>query len=90
MVVVEYAGTPAGIADPDSSTDGWIPTDDGAMVVNKPQGSPAGIPVNDTPATRRPSTSHITVPAGSTVMGNGVLVSKRTRGGHDHVALARD
>jgi aminopeptidase N len=80
VVVVEYAGNPEPITDPDGSPDGWIPTDDGAMVVNEPQGSPGWFPVNDTPRDKATYDFNITVPAGSTVMGNGVLVSKRTRG----------
>jgi aminopeptidase N len=80
VVVVEYAGNPQPIIDPDGSPDGWIPTNDGAMVVNEPQGSPGWFPVNDTPRDKATYDFNITVPAGSTVMGNGVLVSKRTHG----------
>ena len=81
VVVIEYAGNPEPVIDPDGSPDGWIPTDDGAMVVNEPQGSPGWFPVNDTPRDKATYDFNITVPAGSTVMGNGVLVSKRTHGG---------
>jgi hypothetical protein len=35
-VAVEYDGHPNPIIDPDKSKDGWIPTDDGAFVVNEP------------------------------------------------------
>ena len=49
VVTVDYAGTPAVVTDPDQSIEGWIPTDDGAFVVNEPQGSPAWYPCNDNP-----------------------------------------
>ena len=32
-VVIDYAGTPAVVTDPDQSIEGWVPTDDGAFVV---------------------------------------------------------
>jgi hypothetical protein len=51
------AGVPEVIVDPDQSIEGWIPTDDGAFVVNEPQGSPAGTRATTTRATRRRSTS---------------------------------
>ena len=41
-VEVDYAGKPKPIKDPDKSVEGFVPTDDGAFVVNEPQGSPAG------------------------------------------------
>ena len=37
------------MTDPDQSIEGWVPTDDGAFVVNEPQGSPGWYPVNDNP-----------------------------------------
>ncbi len=48
-VEVDYAGAPEPIVDPDESIEGWVPTDDGAFVVNEPQGSPGWYPVNDNP-----------------------------------------
>jgi aminopeptidase N len=80
VVVVEYAGNPEPIVDPDESLEGWVPTDDGAMVVNEPQGAPGWFPVNDTPRDKATYDFNVTVPAGSTVMGNGVLLSHRTHG----------
>jgi aminopeptidase N len=80
-VVIDYAGTPAVVTDPDQSIEGWIPTDDGAFVVGEPQGSPAWYPVNDTPRDKATFDFSITVPAGLTAMANGVLVSNQTAGG---------
>jgi aminopeptidase N len=80
-VIIDYAGTPAVVTDPDQSIEGWIPTDDGAFVVGEPQGSPAWYPVNDNPRDKATFDFAITVPAGLTAMANGVLVSRTTAGG---------
>jgi aminopeptidase N len=79
-VVVDYAGVPAVITDPDGSIEGWVPTDDGAFVVGEPQGSPGWYPVNDNPQDKATSTFRVTVPQGLTVMANGVLVSQISTG----------
>lgn len=79
-VVVEYAGQPEPVVDPDESIEGWIPTEDGAFVVNEPQGSPGWYPVNDTPRDKATYEFAITVPAGSTALANGELVAREDRG----------
>jgi aminopeptidase N len=78
---VAYAGQPQIVTDPDQSIEGWVPTDDGAFVVGEPQGSPAWYPVNDNPRDKASFDFTVTVPAGITVMANGVLVSSTTSGG---------
>ena len=80
-VVVGYAGTPTVVTDPDESIEGWVPTEDGAFVVNEPQGSPGWYPVNDNPQDKATYTFRVTVPKGLTVMANGVLVSRTSAGG---------
>src|SRR5215203_5903225 len=81
-VRVDYAGTPSVVADPDGSIEGWVPTDDGAIVVNEPQGSPAWFPVNDNPRDKATYDFAITVPAGITALANGVLAQPAVpRGG---------
>jgi aminopeptidase N len=80
-VTVDYAGTPSVVTDPDNSIEGWVPTDDGAFVVGEPQGSPAWYPVNDTPRDKATFDFAVTVPAGLTVMANGVLLSHDTAAG---------
>jgi aminopeptidase N len=80
-VVVDYAGVPAVITDPDESIEGWVPTDDGAFVVGEPQGSPGWYPVNDNPQDKATYSFRVTVPEGLTVMANGVLVSQASSGG---------
>jgi aminopeptidase N len=80
-VVVDYAGVPAVVTDPDQSIEGWVPTDDGAFVVGEPQGSPAWYPVNDNPRDKATYDLAVTVPDGLTVMANGVLLSQASSGG---------
>jgi len=80
-VTVAYSGTPLVVTDPDQSIEGWVPTDDGAFVVNEPQGSPGWYPVNDNPRDKATFDFSVTVPEGLTVMANGVLVSNATSGG---------
>jgi aminopeptidase N len=80
-VTIDYSGTPSVVTDPDNSIEGWVPTDDGAFVVNEPQGSPAWYPVNDSPHDKATYCFRVTVPEGLTVMANGVLESSTTSGG---------
>ena len=80
-VVVRYAGIAAPTTDPDGSTDGWVPTPDGAVVAAEPQGAPTWFPCNDTPADKATFTIAITVPAGRVAVSNGDFEGKRTSGG---------
>ncbi|MFL5946194.1 MAG: M1 family metallopeptidase [Gaiellaceae bacterium] len=80
-VRVDYDGTPVVVTDPDESIEGWVPTDDGAFVVNEPQGSPGWYPANDNPRDKATYNFRITVPAGLTAMANGVLDSWTTSAG---------
>jgi aminopeptidase N len=80
-VVVPYAGTPETVIDPDGSSEGWVYTADGAVVVNEPQGSPGWYPANDTPRDKATYTISMTVPDGLTAVGNGSLKSQTSAGG---------
>jgi aminopeptidase N len=80
-ISVDYAGTPEPIVDLDESVEGWVPTDDGAFVVNEPQGSPGWYPVNDSPRDKATYDFRLAVAEGKTAVANGELVSQRTRGG---------
>lgn len=80
-VVVPYSGAPQTVIDPDGSSEGWVPTDDGAVVVGEPQGSPGWYPVNDTPRDKATYTVKMSVPQGLTAVGNGSLLSQSTSGG---------
>ncbi|MEU8588903.1 M1 family metallopeptidase [Streptomyces sp. NPDC048664] len=82
QVTVDYQGKPGPVTDPDGSTDGWIPTDDGAFVANEPQGAMTWFPANSHPLDKALYDITITVPEGRTAVSGGVLVSRRTRGGH--------
>ena len=78
IVDVEYSGTPEPVVDPDDSLEGWVPTDDGAFVVNEPQGSPGWYPANDNPQDKATYSFSITVPEGITAIANGRLISNET------------
>ena len=80
-VVVPYSGVPKVVVDADGSSEGFVPTRDGAVVVNEPQGSPGWYPANDTPRDKATYTVAMTVPNGLTAVGNGSLVSQTTAGG---------
>ncbi|MEV4621502.1 M1 family metallopeptidase [Asanoa sp. NPDC049573] len=80
-VRVDYAGEPTEVIDPDGSSEGWVTTEDGAFVVNEPQGSPGWFPANDNPRDKATYDVSITVPEGITAIGNGRLVSKRDHKG---------
>ncbi|HYP47513.1 MAG TPA: M1 family metallopeptidase [Thermoleophilaceae bacterium] len=82
-VEVHYSGTPVPVVDPDESIEGWVPTDDGAFVVNEPQGSPGWYPVNDTPRDKATYDFKVTVAAGHTALANGLLLSHRQRNGKE-------
>ncbi len=71
-VVVAYAGVPHAVIDPDGSLDGWVTTDDGAVVLSEPQGSPSWFPVNDYLTDKATFTISMTVPNGLEVVGNGL------------------
>jgi len=80
-VTVDYSGTPVVVTDPDGSIEGWVPTDDGAFVVDEPQGSPAWFPCNDNPRDKATYDFSISVPDGLTALANGVLVSSTSSDG---------
>ncbi len=81
VVSVRYEGVAEPIVDPDQSIEGWIPTPDGAFVVNEPQGSPGWYAVNDTPIDKATYNFAITVPEGRTAVANGRLTGSFTRAG---------
>jgi len=80
-VVVPYDGVPQTVVDPDGTSEGWVYTDDGAVVVGEPQGAPGWYPANDTPRDKATYTVRMTVPRGVTAVGNGFLLSRSTSGG---------
>ncbi|MEU6065671.1 M1 family metallopeptidase [Streptomyces sp. NPDC047082] len=81
-VKVTYHGTPRPVTDPDGSSDGWIPTDDGAFVAGEPQGAMTWFPANSHPKDKSSYDFRITVPQGRTAVANGVFLGQRTAHGH--------
>lgn len=79
-VTVPYTGVPETVIDPDGSSEGWVPTADGAVVVGEPQGSPAWYPANDVPSDKATFSISMTVPDGLTAVGNGALISRSSDG----------
>jgi aminopeptidase N len=79
-VRILYGGHANYVLDPDKSKDGWIPTDDGAFVVNEPQGAPTWFPANDTLKDFATFDFAITVPSDRAALANGTLVSQTDNG----------
>jgi aminopeptidase N len=79
-VLVRYHGVGKPLRDPNGSLDGWIPTNDGAIVASEPQGSPTWFPVNDTPRDKATYRVSINVPRRLQAIGNGALQSRVTSG----------
>jgi aminopeptidase N len=90
VVHVEYDGEPEAVIDPDETSEGWVPTSDGAFVVNEPQGSPGWYPANDNPRDKATYDFKITVPEGRTAIGNGRLLGKSTHDGRTTWRWAED
>jgi len=80
--VVAYSGTMTQPVDGTGSLYGWVAFDDGAFVANEPEGASTWYPVNDVPTDKATYTFEITVPDGTTAVGNGDLVSQVSSGGH--------
>ncbi|MCM2580385.1 M1 family metallopeptidase [Streptomyces meridianus] len=78
---VEYRGKPRAMTDPDGSTEGWVRTDDGALVVGQPAGAMTWYPVNNHPADKASYDFRITVPQGYSAVANGELRDRRTARG---------
>ena len=83
-VKVDYRGVPQDVVDPDGSSEGWVKNQDGAFVVNEPQGAPGWFPVNDDMNDKATYDFTIKVPAGNVAIGNGRLISSVTRGKKTH------
>lgn len=80
-VVTTYGGVEQPVIDPDGSEEGWVPTADGATVLNEPIGAQGWFPGNNTPADKALYDLRITVPEDRVALGNGRLVSNTVAGG---------
>jgi aminopeptidase N len=79
-VVVTYRGTPREHTDPDSSTEGWVRTADGATALGEPVGTMTWVPSDNTPGDKATWTFDVTVPDGYEAAANGDLVSHHSDG----------
>jgi hypothetical protein len=82
VVRVRYEGTPRPMNEGAlGGDDGWMPTDDGALVAGEPHGASTWYPVNDHPRDKASYSFRISVPRGVEAIANGVLLGHEDRGG---------
>jgi len=79
--VIRYDGVPQTIVDPQLGQEGFIHTDDGAVVIGEPHVAATWYPVNDHPSDKATYDIKITVPAGLQAISNGTLCGTRTHNG---------
>jgi len=77
---VRYGGLPPKIVDSDGTPEGWLRTDDGAIAVGEPQGTPAWIPCNNIPADKASFEFRIVVPDWLKAIANGRQGRSENRG----------
>ncbi|MFI0410908.1 M1 family metallopeptidase [Actinomadura sp. 3N508] len=80
-VTVAYSGVPQTINDDALGTSGWIPTADGAVMLNQPFGAATVFPVNDHPTDKATYTFVLSAPENLTALANGDLRGKSTENG---------
>jgi len=78
-VVATYDGVPQSLEDLGLS--GFIPTDDGVIVMGEPHGAATWFPANDHPRDKASFTFHVSAPQALKVIANGVLTGQATAGG---------
>jgi len=76
-IVVRYAGRPRQVRDPDGSSEGWTPTDDGAVALGEPLGSTSWFPSNNHPTDKATYRISISAPNGRLGISNGELAQRR-------------
>lgn len=80
-VTVAYSGVPQTINDATLGTSGWVPTPDGAVMLNQPFGAATVFPVNDHPTDKATYTFTLSAPQNLTTLSNGDLRGRWTRDG---------
>jgi aminopeptidase N len=75
-VVVDYAGKPEILNDPDLGESGWFNTSDGAIVVGEPEAGMFWFPVNEHPSDKARMCTMITVPKGLRAVSTGLPAAK--------------
>jgi len=78
--VVTYSGVPVAQSGIDEGS-GWIPTDDGVLVVGQPHVASTWFPANDHPQDKATFDIAMSVPEGLEAVANGALVSNETTAG---------
>src|SRR5204862_6665098 len=68
----------AAYTDPDGSSEGWVPSSDGAFVVNEPVGAMTWCPNDNVPTDKATYALHVTVPGTLEVLANGRLATDTT------------
>jgi aminopeptidase N len=89
-VAVSYRGRPETITDPDGSSEGWIPTPDGAVALGEPVGTAAWLPCDNSLRDKAAFGFQVTVPKGLKGVANGRLRSVRRHGGTATFAWQED
>jgi aminopeptidase N len=89
-VRLHYGGRPRPITDPDDSKEGWLHTNDGAVALGEPQGSPAWYPCNDYPTDKATYRIKVTVPEGLRGISNGILVKRHRHHGRASYIWSED
>jgi aminopeptidase N len=84
-VAVRYRGRPPALVDPDGSKEGWVATDDGAVALGEPQGTPTWLPCNNVPGDKASLSIVLSVPRPLVAVANGRLL----RVSHDAEARVR-
>jgi aminopeptidase N len=74
---IAYRGRPGPVRDPDGSSEGWIPTDDGAVAVGEPVGTQSWLPCNNYMTDKARFDFSIAVPHGLKAVANGRFLGSR-------------
>jgi aminopeptidase N len=72
-VTVFYRGRPRTVVDPDGTKEGWLRTDDGAVALGEPKGTPAWLPCDNVPADKATFDVTVVVPRPLVAVSNGRL-----------------
>jgi aminopeptidase N len=80
-VTATYAGVPQTINDPALGVSGWVPTHDGAVMLNQPIGAATVYPVDDHPTEKATYSFRLTAPSDLTTLANGEPAGTTTKGG---------
>ncbi len=80
-VRIKYSGEPKGGAIPGiPAPNGWVPTDDGVITLNEPDGASRVFPSNDHPTDKASYTFRLDAPSSKTAIANGNLTSRTEDG----------